>query len=475
MTTVTKDQLKIMLDSVDPKVDKQKVLETMLSQGLVVKDVNEPKPEQTGGLFGGITDFAKGAIKSVGNTANNINRMAEPVMNVIDAPLGKVAQAITGRTNQEQLQNIQAHQQNIASDMATREGLAQTHNPAQELGKVAGDIAQFVVQPEAKGGAIVRPATNFVTGFGTSAAQGGDVTQNVIAGGLNALAPEVSNIATAVKGVKDAKKAQALIDLVSPRLTPSVAAETKVTNPTGLLGKIEEITPQRVKDIAAAVSDIVKPAKTFTENKNLVQKAISTEAENLKGTLESIKYDGASLKSILKKDVGNIEIPELIKTGDKTVKNQAKAIVTKLQAIIDKTVSETDAHLGQGLEARKLFDNYVQKEFPKAFDDVANARNILIKNARTALNQTLDTLAQNKTVSKSLKLQNLMYEALDTIAEKVAKGELRKAGEIGSNVVTRLAGKNPKTAKALKYVGATVGGAAIGGGAYNALKDVVGN
>lgn len=405
-----------------------------------------------------ILDFGKGLVKSVGNTANNLNRMAEPVMNAIDVPLNKIAQKIAGTTDVQAQKALQSQRESVASDMAKREALAQTQNTAQEVGKVAGDIAQFVMLPEAKGGTIVRPATNFVTGFSSSAAQGGDVVDNLVAGGLNALVPEASNIATAIKGIKDTKKAQSILDLVSPRLTPSVAAEAKVSNPQGILGTIKEVAPQRVKDVAEAVSGIVKPTKTFTENKNLVQKALGTEAENLKTTLSAIKYDGSTLKDILKKSVKNIELPELIKTGDKTVKNQANAIINKLQYFIDKAVTDSGADLSQGLQARKLFDNYVQKEFPKAFDDVANARNILIKNARTALNQTLDTLAQNETVSKSLKLQNLMYEALDTIGEKVAKGELRTAGEIGTNKLTRFAKNNPiktKAAAGVAGLGAT--------------------
>lgn len=342
---------------------------------------------------------------------------------------------------------------------------AKVQNDAQQVGKVIGDLTQFAILPAAKGPALARTATNFAEGAALSGAQGGDMKENIIAGGLNALAPELGNIATAVKGAKEAKKAQAVIDLVSPRLTPSVAAETKVTNPTGMLGRISEVATQRVKDVADAVKDVVKTGKTFTQNKNLVEKAIETEATNLKTTLSSIKYDEETLKSILKKDVSNIEIPELIKTGDKTVQRQAHAIINKMHSIIDKTVTDT-ADLGQGLEARKLFDKYVQKEFPKAFDDIANARNILIKNVRTALNQTLDTLAQNQTVSKSLKQQNLMYEALETIADKVAKGELRTAGEIGTTNVGRFMEKHP----AVKTAGKVVGGVGLTALGVNQLR-----
>jgi len=428
---------------------------------------------------GNILDVGKGFVKSfvqpVATGANLLSKAEDIIQNkAID-----IAAAIKGATPED----IQAYKQEVGindtqkmkqeSAQAIQEK-AKIQNDAQQVGKVAGDIAQFVALPTSKGSALARGFTNFASGAALSGVQGGDTTENVIAGGLNAIVPEAGNIYTALKGVKDAKKAQAIIDLVSPRLTPSIAAETKITNPQGILGKISEVTPQRVKEVAEAVSSIVNPKNTFAQNKNLVEKAIETEATNLKNTLSTIKYDGETLKSILKKDVSNIEIPELIKTGDKTVKNQAKAIINKLQAFIDKTITDS-ADLGQGIEARKLFDKYVQKEFPKAFDDVANARNILIKNARTALNQTLNTLAQNETVSKSLKLQNLMYDALDTISEKVVKGELRKAGEIGSNRITRALNKNPKKTQAAKYAGATIGGAVLGGGAYGALKGLTGN
>lgn len=407
----------------------------------------EPIKKEQGNLLDVGKGFAKSFVQPVATGANLMSKAEDYVQNkTID-----IAGALKGATPED----IQAYKEagGILDTQKMKQETAQSlqekakiQNDAQQIGKVAGDIAQFVVLPTAKGGPLARVATNFGTGAALSAAQGGDTTENILVGGLNAVAPEAGNIVTALKGVRDTKKAQAIIDLVSPRLTPSVAAEAKVTNPQGLLGKISEIAPQRVKDVAEAVKDVVKPTKSFAENRNLVEKAIGTEATNLKNTLSSIKYDGETLRSILKKDVANIEIPELIKTGDKTVKNQSKAIINKLQSIIDKTVTDS-ANLGQGLDARQLFDRYVQKEFPKAFDDIANARNILIKNARTALNQTLDTLAQNQTVSKSLRLQNLMYDALENITDKVAKGELREAGEIGTNRLTRFAKNNPVKTK----------------------------
>lgn len=479
---VSIEEIKTMY-AANPNLDVKALGRKFVERGYIVEGLNDSLPKATEvkapeSPF--ILDFGKGLVKSfvqpVATGANLLSKGEDIVQNKAIDLVG----ALKGATPED----IQAYKEaiNLAETQKAKQESAQAiqekakvQNDAQQVGKVAGDITQFVALPTAKGGLLARGVQNAVTGTALSGLQGGDTTENLTSGGLNALLPEISTGISALKTLKKTKQAQAILDLVSPRLTPSVAAEAKVTNPQGVLGTIREVVPQRVKDVAGAVQNIVNPSKSFTENKNLVEKAIGEEAGNLKSALSTIKYDGESLKKILKKSVNNVEIPELIKTGEKTVKNQARAITNKLKSIIDETISNTDANLSQGLKARQIFDEYVQKEFPKAFDDVANARNILIKNSRTALNQTLDTLAQNKTVSKSLKLQNLMYDALDTISEKVAKGELRKAGEIGSNKITRLMGKNPKTSKVAKYVGATVGGAAIGGGAYSALKDITGN
>lgn len=58
MSIITQDQLKVMLDGIDPKLDKQKVLESMLNKGAIIQGINEPKSEPTA------LDNAAGYVKS---------------------------------------------------------------------------------------------------------------------------------------------------------------------------------------------------------------------------------------------------------------------------------------------------------------------------------------------------------------------------------------------------------------------------
>lgn len=140
-------------------------------------------------IAGTAADVATGVVKSVGNTANTINKMAEPVMEAIDVPLNKIAQTITGTTDEQAQRAVQSQQADVTADTSKGEELAKTENTAQEVGKSIGDVAQFVAVPEAKGPALVKAVTGFATGAGTSAAQGGTTAENVTSGVIDAAIP----------------------------------------------------------------------------------------------------------------------------------------------------------------------------------------------------------------------------------------------------------------------------------------------
>lgn len=44
---ITQEQLKLMLEKQDPKLDKVRIVENLVSKGLIIKDFNEPKLSQT--------------------------------------------------------------------------------------------------------------------------------------------------------------------------------------------------------------------------------------------------------------------------------------------------------------------------------------------------------------------------------------------------------------------------------------------
>ena len=335
------------------------------------------------------------------------------------------------------------------------------------------------------------------TAIGAGTGYGYDVTQNLqegqtgleavqpgtatlVGGALGGAIPLASGVSSTIKASRQAKKEQALLDLVSPRLTPSVAAETKVTNPQGILGKISEVIPQRVKDVAETVKDIVNPKKTFSENKNLVQNAITEKAQGLISKLKEVETQ-------VGKDRGFFT-PNQFKSYMNEVKTQLADNPTLVGGDAEKTANKIldkftslvkeKGHTPSGLlEARKELDNWVKSfKGEKIFDPATeNAMSSALRAIRQGGNDFLSKLVPDVNVKELLAEQSKMYDALDTISEKVVKGELRKAGEIGSNRITRALNKNPKKTQAAKYAGATIGGAVLGGGAYGALKGLSGN
>ena len=252
-----------------------------------------------------------------------------------------------------------------------------------------------------------------------------------------AIPTALEKIDTKVQENAAKKTADKITEMVSPRLTAKEAEKTAATSPKGFLGKISAIASDRTKQIAEAVKGIVDPSKTFTENANKVGEAISTEAEKLKGLIKDSDhpYTFKELSSKLK----NIDIPEFIKTGEATVQKRADSIINKFMEI----AKSKDGNISSLLDARKEFDAWVQKEYPRIFDEGGNAVNALVKNVRTAANDFISKEVPSVGVKDSLKLQNLLYEAGDTLSEKAARGAPKTAGEIGTNRFGRMVGKHP--------------------------------
>jgi len=83
-----------------------------------------------------------------------------------------------------------------------------------------------------------------------------------------------------------------------------------------------------------------------------------------------------------------------------------------------------------------------------------------IKDIRTKWNDYVASqLPEDVAFKASLKKQNLMYDAVDILSEKAARGAPTKVGEIGTNRFGRFLQRNPKLKTAAKYAGAGAAGA----------------
>ncbi len=333
-------------------------------------------------------------------------------------------------------------------------GLGGPGGPIDTLGNFGADM----YQPKARA-ATNAPTSNPITGGASAGAQIGLTVPAIEVG-----APA----AVAVTGkMAEASIAAKVLEMVSPRLTPTQAEKTAVTAPSKIMGKISPIASKYTKQIADAVKGIVNPRKTFSENATTVEKTIVDKAQALKANLKATGKTYTPQE--LNKALNSVELPDYIKTADKSVQKTATAIINKFKEFGANNKGTLDGLL----TARQQFDVWVKQQYPKVFDRTGIAVNDLVKNIRTAGNDFLARKAgDDVAVKASLKEQSLLYEAADVLNEKAAFGAPSSIGEIGTNRFQRFAANNPTVTKALGTVAAGAIGVVGGGEIYKGAKNV---
>lgn len=284
-------------------------------------------------------------------------------------------------------------------------------------------------------------------------------------GGIVSGLPAVEKAGAALAAREGAK----LLEMVSPRLTPTAAAEATKSAPSKILGKITAIPSKYTKQMAAVAKGIVDTGKTFSENATKVESTIISKAQKLEADLKATKrtYTPAEFNKALR----SVELPDYIKTADKTVKKTADAIIGKFNELGAKNKGTLDGLL----KARREFDTWVKKQYPKVFDRQGIAVNDLVKNLRTAANDFIEKKAAGDVaVKQSLKEQSLLYDVADVLNEKAASGAPKVAGEIGTTRFSRAAANHPGAINAAKYIGGAAVLAAGGGSVLNAVKGLTG-
>lgn len=281
-------------------------------------------------------------------------------------------------------------------------------------------------------------------------------TADVVSGGADVLGLE----ALGEQGVKLASKvgellpnmskdaAKEALDVVSPKLT------TKETEAAlaqgrgqggGLFSKTKILPDTRTKQVAQAVTGIVKKGATGAENISRVRSALETEAENLKTQIKSVDhpYTFKELSSKMN------SIPEPISIKGTAFERQI-GVVKKAALDIAK---KSGGNVSNLLDARKEFDALVEKEYPNLYDrENAPMRNA-ITGIRNAMNDFIEeNLPDDVKFKDSLKKQSLYYDAIDNISGNSA-------------IETKTTGFQRATSAIKKHpVGALVTGAATGEG-----------
>lgn len=270
-----------------------------------------------------LLDLLKGAVKGVAETANNINKSAEPVMNAIDKPINKVAQFLTGSSDETAKKALESNTQQRVADQAKIDELAQTHNTAQDFGKGIEKVAEFAI-PETKAlkgvealnlGKIATGAVKALTSFGTTAGvsklQGADNTQAgemgvasavippVLSGAFKVLGSTLKGTAGALSG-KGTKAIEAILD--NPKEALKGMSQEGIDTLKQNAQKIQELGSSyynKAKNEFATTLDTIKSKVKNIDSKAITQKLQDTLDENnisltttKKGIIKSVDLSG---------------------------------------------------------------------------------------------------------------------------------------------------------------------------------------
>lgn len=246
------------------------------------------------------------------------------------------------------------------------------------------------------------------------------------------------------------KETQAVLDLVSPKMTKKeteAAIAAGRGEKSGPLGRVKVKPDARTLKAAESVKGIVDPKKTIVENINATKEAIGKEAEALKANIKAVDkpYDINQLETKL----NGLEKPISIKSD---VKLDKQFDLVRDAAI--KLAKEKGGNVSDLLDARKALDDLVDKELPNLYDKENAPMRDAVISMRRAINEFIDAnLPEGTGFKESLAKQSSMYDALDGMNTKSAE-------EVGGNIITRTAKKYPTATKVAKYGAAAV----LGGG-----------
>lgn len=288
-------------------------------------------------------------------------------------------------------------------------------------------------------------------------------TGDVIGGAVKKISPIAAKVAEFVRG----PAVDPLEEALSPRLTAKVAEKEGGENPAGVVGKINRTVTDATKRLVTAVKNVgidLTKFKTWTEKANVVGDANKSEAQYLTKMVEDHNhpYTFRELRSWL----GKIGEPELIKSGDATVRGLYERARTKMLSL----ARDNGGDVSGLLQARKDFYSWANKEYKNLWgsETITTAREGIGAIANTVNGFIADAVdaaepGAGKDFRDSLRTQSDLFDAEDILNEKAARGAPAKQGEIGTNKVERFADTHPKTIKAVGAA-ATAAGAGIVGG-----------
>lgn len=264
----------------------------------------------------------------------------------------------------------------------------------------------------------------------------------------------------AVKGVREGVEwalekqvKKETLDIVSPTLskTEQIAAFKKGTwKRSGILGEIKIEPSKRDLQVVEATKDLVSKKKNEFTNIDSLRSEIARIGKDVEKWLK--ENDAVFSRKELASYLNKVEKPASL-SSDSVLNKTYDTVKDKIVNMM----SDKKAKLSELLKARKEFDKIIEKDIGSKLYEEWRSTPIgsAIKDLRRKMNDFIsEKLPKGNTFKESLKKQNLLYDAIDNIAEKAPK--------VWANRLTRLVNSMKNNIVNTALIGVWLGGTSIG-------------
>lgn len=253
----------------------------------------------------------------------------------------------------------------------------------------------------------------------------GKVATSVTAPAVKATGTGLEKVGDAIykSGVNSAaaKRGEFLQDLITPKMTPTLANERFANSvEKGMLKKAVYQPNAFELEIAETVGSLpVKPSNSLLKNYNIIRATNDFEAQKLLSKLKQndVPVGMDDLELTIGNSLGKLKDNPVI-VGD--AEQTASKVVSGLKKAIADTATDGKITASSLLEARRNFDKWVlaQKSEKTVFGDRDSALSISVNQLRNDLNTLIENTVPNAGYKQSLRKQSNLYRAMEAIESK---------------------------------------------------------
>ncbi len=319
---------------------------------------------------------------------------------------------------------------------------AETLSNAEKAAEVAAGAVKSRLSPK---NIAIGAGTGYGLDVASSLSEGETSAKDILTPGVGtALGVAGGALARTVPRNEIEKAARDLIPDLSYGKSVKKAGRTGLVSEGGIMGRVSEpITADTYKTTEVVLKNIPRFNRmgTYSEKLNAVNAARTRLADDLERQIEingdNIIYPYRELE----KKMASLELPIQVR-ADAT---QLRQFEIAQQAAME-MARKNGGDIKGLFQARKEFDDLVEKEFPTLYDRENAPMRQAITSMRRVMNETIEESLKNKVeYADSLKQQTQLFNARDALASKAY-------AELGTNRLERWATEHPYTTGAIKSV-----------------------